>query len=441
MLSAVLLAVLPVVAPDAPLSLREAAPLSLSEAAAMAAGEAPAVVRARAETEGARAREIAARSRLGPTLTFDAGFLTTDDPVDAFGLALKQQRFSASEFFASDPNHPGWTRDWNGMLSAAWTADLFGVARGQARAAAEAARASERAARRTRDAVVLQAVAAFAAARRAQEAVAILSERETDARKDVESAASFEEQGLTTSADPARTRAALAEIRAETAGERAALEEARASLAALIGAGAARRPLAALPEPRPVPAAPTGERDDVAAAELAAKAARDAEKSAAASRWPSLTLQARYETHAPRPGDHWGDSAAVSGGFRVPLFSSGAIRSRLAEARAARLSAEASAVEIRRASEKQIASARAALDAADARFAAFTEAETSARRAREIYQARYGEGVARLSDLLEARSAEVRARLGVSAAKSERLTAQANLRLALGLPPEGGENP
>lgn len=433
MLLALLILALPAAgAPDAPLTLREAA--------AIAAGEAPAVARARAETDRARARESAARSRLGPALTLDAGFLTTDDPVDAFALSLKQERFSAPAFFASDPNHPGWTRDWNGSLSAAWSVDLFGAARREARAATVAARALGLAADRTRDASVLQAVLAFAAARRAQEALVLLSEREADARKDAELAAAFEEQGLTTAAEPLRARAALAEVQADAAGQRAALEEARAALAALVGPEAARRPLADLPAPGPIPAAPPAERDDVTAARLAGKAAQDLEKSALASRWPALTLSARYEVHAPRPADRWGDSASFFGGFRVPLFSSGAVNSRIAEARAAALSAEALVRETERAAEKEIAGARAALEASQARLAAFAEAEISARRAREIQQARYEEGAARFTDLLEARAAELRARLGVAGAKSERLAAESNLRLALGLPPEGEEN-
>src|SRR6202162_1820617 len=199
-----------------------AAPLTVREAAALAAGDSPAVTRARAETGLARARETAARSRLGPSLTADIGFLSTNDPVDAFSLSLKQERFSAAGFFASDPNHPGSFRDWSGALSASWTVDLFGAVRGEARAAAGTARAAERSAGRTRDASAMQAVLAFAAARRAEDALAMLEEREADARRDAAIAVTLQEQGMTTAADPARARAALAEGRAEAGGRRAA---------------------------------------------------------------------------------------------------------------------------------------------------------------------------------------------------------------------------
>jgi outer membrane protein TolC len=417
-----------------------ASPLTVREVAALAAGEAPAVARARAETDLARARHTAARSRLGPTLTADLGLLWTDDPVDAFGLALKQERFSAPEFFASDPNHPGFTRDWNGTLSAAWRIDLFGPAH-EARAAGRFAEAADRVASRTRDAAVFQAITAFAAAARSEEALALLAEREKDAQEDLELAASLHEQGLTTSADPARASAALAEIRAEAAGHRAELAAARAALAALIGSEAARRPLAGLPASGPIPGAASAERDDVAAAELAAKAARARERAASAARWPSLLVSGRYELHAPQPGRRWGDSMSVFGGLRIPLFTSGEVGSRIAEARAAFRAADATAHEARRSAEKDLVSARAALEAAESRLKAFIEAEAAAKRAREIQQARYEEGAARLADLLDSRAAELRARLGASTARSERAVAEASLQLALGLPPEGEEIP
>lgn len=410
-------------------------PLTLREAASLAASGAPAVVRAAAEWDRARAGQKAARSRLGPSLTVDFGALSTNDPADAFALALKQQRFSADEFFASDPNHPGFVEDWNAGVGAVWSVDLFGAVRGEARSVGTAADAAQRTARRTRDVTALEAVAAFAAARRAESAVRLLSVREADAEKDVAIAAALYEQGFTTAADPARARAALAEARAETAGHRSALEQAQASLAALIGQEAASRPLADLPESGPEPEAAPGERDDVAAARLAARAAREQERAAAGSRWPSLLIEGRYALHAPRPGGRWGDSASIFGGFRLPLFTSGGIASRTAQARAAALSAGATAMETRREADRQAAPARAAFAAARAREAAYTEAETAAGQAREIQEARYEQGVARLSDLLEARAAELRARLGASSARSERALAHANLRLALGLPP------
>ncbi len=427
---ALLLAVLAAPAPES---------LTLRQAAVMAAASAPGVERARADSEGARARQSAARSQLGPSLFANAGFLSSDNPVTAFSLALEQKRFSAAEFFASDPNQPPFTKDWSGSLAAAWTIDLFGSARAGARAAGDAAGAADLASQRVRDAVVFQAIAAFSRARRSEEALEILRQREADAQRDAEIAAALSEEGLTTAADPARAKAALAEVRAERAGQQAALEGSRAELATLIGKEAASRPLAPLPAPSETAREGSGERADVAAAALAASAAQESARAAAASRWPTLVLTGLYEVHAPTPGGRYGTAATVFAGVRVPLFASGGIDAHVAEARAAARSAEAAGRELRLAAESEIARARADLRAAAARLTAFEDAAAAARQAREIQEARYAEGVARLSDLLEARAAELRARLGASAAASDEIIADANLRLALGLPPEGDE--
>ncbi len=413
--------------------------LTLREAAALAAGGAPSVEKARAASEGARARQASARSLLGPSLFADAGFLSSNNPVTVFSLQLERERFSAEKFFASNPNDPPFAKDWSGSLSAAWTADIFGAARAGARAAQRAAEAAELGSNRARDAAVFQAIAAYSTARRAEDAVEILRERETDAEKDLGIAGALAEEGLTTAADPARARAALAEARADLAGQRAQQDGARAALGALIGNEAAARPFAPLPQPVPLPPGAASDRADVAAAMLAAGAAREAERAAAASRWPTLVVTGRYEAHAPTPGGRYGTSATVFGGVRVPLFASGAVDARVAEARAAAHWAEAAAREASRAAQSEIVRARADLVAAAARLEAFEQAQAAAREARQIQQARYEEGAARLADLLEARAAELRARMGVVTAAADRVVAEANLRLALGLPPEGDE--
>jgi len=414
------------------------ADLTLTEAASLAAAGAPGVERARAETERARAAESSAKAAsLGLSLFSDLGFLSSNNPVTVFSLELEQQRFSAEEFFASDPNDPPFTEDWSASVAAAWTVDLFGSTRAAARAAGSAAEAADRAARRAGDGAALQAIAAFVEARRAEETLTILAERQTDAEKDHTLARSLFEQGITTSADPARTEAAVAEVRAETAAFGAAAEAARAALASLIGDEAAARPLASLPGPSPLPEPPAAPRDDVAAAELAADAAREAARSAEAARWPSFLVTGRYELHAPTLDGRYGDSATVFGGFRIPIFASGAISARVAEARAQARAAEATLSERRRTAQSEVVTARARNGAASARATAFEEAVSAARRAREIQQVRYEEGAARLSDLLDARAAELRARMGAVGAAADRVLAEANLRMAMGLPPEG----
>jgi outer membrane protein TolC len=264
--------------------------------------------------------------------------------------------------------------------------------------------------------------------------MAILAEREADARKDEAQARSLFEEGLATSADPARALAVAAEVRAEAAGSRAAAETSRAILAILIGAEAAARPLAPFPPPAAAPQAPAVPRDDIAAAELAAEAARQSASAADASRWPTFMVTGRYELHAPTAGGRYGDSATVFGGFRIPIFASGAVSARVAEARAGRGPRRRLS---RAARTKQSEARPRGPGPRPRRRDSPPSRGQAARRAREIQQARYEEGAARLSDLLEARAAELRARMGGVGAAADRVLAEANLRMALGLPPEG----
>lgn len=418
-----------------------AAPLTLSDAASLAARTSAPVAVSEARRDEARARAGAVKARLGPALELETGSFATDDPATSFALALKQRRFSFSEFVASDPNSPGTTKDWNAAVMGSWVADLGGASRGAARAAETSADASERQVSRDRDGAAFQAILAFSRAWRSETRLVLLASRLEDAEKDVALADSRNQEGLTTAADPARARAALSEIRAEAAAERGAIASARADLAALIGLENASRPLAPLPAPSATAARPARERDDAAAARLAVAAARAAEDAASGGRWPSLVLQGRYEAHAPQPSARWEDSWSAAAFLRVTLFASGAVDARVAETRSVRLEAEALERQTLATVEAEVASARAALEAAEARRQSFEEATGAAHTALEVQRARYEEGAASLGDLLEARAADLRARLGASSARAEYAAAAARWRLAIGLTPHGEGSP
>ena len=359
-------------------------PLTLQQAASLAAGGAPTVERARAETDRARASESSARSALGPTLFGDVGFLTSNNPVTVFSLALEQQRFSAQEFFLSDPNDPPFTKDWSAAVAAAWSVDIFGSARAAARAAGSAAEAAERAARRTGDGAALQAIAAFVEARRAEDTLAILAEREADAERDEALARALYEEGIATSADPARALAVAAEVRAEAAAFRAAGVDRARGAGRLIGEEAAARPLAPLAgavarAPRRLPARATTSPRPSSPLEAARQAARSAD----ASRWPSLVVTGRYEFHSPtagRPVRRLRHGLRRIPGpdlrFRAPCRRAWPRRGR----RRGRPRPRSRSAGARR--RARSLSARARAEAAAARLAAFEEARTAAGRAR-----------------------------------------------------------
>jgi len=415
-----------------PLALEGPLVLTAREAVGRAGGHASRLERASADVDRASAVARAAKSRLGPTLSVDLSALATNDPVDVFGLTLKQERFSATAFFASDPNEPSVLKDWSGAVSAFWPVDVSGGTRAAVRGAERMREAAEARLVRRRDEVAFETLGAFIRARRAEEASTIAGERLSDLERDLELAALMREQGLVTDADPARVRAAVAEARAERAGLRADRDRARAALARLVGQDALERPLGEIPASPVTLPSDGGERSDVTAARRTEAAGFEGERAARSARWPSVFLQGRFEVHAPKPGSRYGDSGSVMLGVRIPVFTSGALSSSMALARAEARDATAAARESAGAAEEEERSARANLAAAAERRAALEEGVAAARTAREIQRERYQEGAGRLLDLLDARQSEARARLGVSAARADEAIAGWALRLASG---------
>ena len=194
------------VATPEPLTVREAAPRSRP-------GRRPRRLRARAETE-ARAgagdrRPVAARPLV---CSRTSGFSRRTTRWTRSRSALKQERFSAAGFFASDPNHPPLRsrleRRPDGLL------DGGPLRRG--RAARRARRRGPRSpaarlAGRTRDAAAFRGGPRVrrGAARRGR-ARAAGGARSGRAPGPGRSPRALQEQGMTTAADPARARAAVA---------------------------------------------------------------------------------------------------------------------------------------------------------------------------------------------------------------------------------------
>lgn len=289
---------------------------------------------------------------------------------------------------------------------------------------------------RTRQDVVFAVISGFLGliesgeqSRVAAENLAAQQQREGDVKVLVE-------RGSRPIADLYQQQAAVAAARSTLVGSRRAQELARVELVQALRLDPAasyefiapelREP--SLAEPAPDVAAlvsqALGQRPDLGALDTRLSAAEQAEKAAAAGRWPSLSLSvgygANYSTSGPTGfADQLDASRAgsLSLGLSFPVFDG--LTTRLARERAsvqtdnARIALDDMrqqvALEVRRAVLDRQA-AIAALDASSARVEA-------SRRALEATEARYDAGVATLFEVTQARaddvdatSAEIRAR-------------------------------
>ena len=78
----------------------------------------PGLKAAHIDVEAALARDMQARAGFWPSLDFSAGYKVSDDPVNVFGMLLRQERFTASDFDLKRLNRPARHQDFSAGVQA-----------------------------------------------------------------------------------------------------------------------------------------------------------------------------------------------------------------------------------------------------------------------------------------------------------------------------------
>ncbi|MCM2249759.1 MAG: TolC family protein, partial [Geothrix sp.] len=246
-------------------------------------------------------------------------------------------------------------------------------------------------------------------------------------------------QGLMLESERQRLKALHAQIDAQKADATRQVRSARSGLGLLTGAGPVEGPLATPLEPvEPVDPAtplPSGQRGDLQAADLQAKAAAEGAKAARGSLRPEVGLEVGAGTlhHAWADKGNW-TWAAV--GVTWKVFSA----PDQAKARAARAQERAASdmrVFKQQQAEHEIRVARESVLAAQARHAAAKESLAAAEESKRLREARHREGLAPLIEVLDAEAAIQGARTLLLQSLYELRVSRASLDLATGTPIEG----
>ncbi|MBP7549017.1 MAG: TolC family protein [Gemmatimonadaceae bacterium] len=423
-------------------------PLSLRDALARADGQAYANRIAGATADAQAAQALQPYRGILPALRVEAGYVRTTDPIAAFGTKLRQRGIGAADFNPATLNFPAAIGNRSAGLvleQPLFNADAW-VGRSSAGAAAKAQAA---AADWTRTGTRVDVVRAYFGATLATEKRATLEAAERAAQAHVARAKAFADTGLVTRSD-----ALLAEVRAG--------EITTQRLTAVSDASHARRALAMLlGEPTATyllpPSMPTADairalvsadtleidasddglapRADVRAATLALSAAR-----ADALRGKSLYLPrvngfARYDWN-DRTGFFANErswTAGVMASWSPFAGASELAESRLTAARARGAVAQRDAAAANAALERE--RTRESLAVALAQLAIAEQAAEQSAEALRIVSRKYDGGLATISDLLEAQAMRTQADLGLSFARYRLLVAAAERRQALGSDP------
>ncbi len=416
------------------------AQLSLGDALRIADQSAYANRIATAEAVGQRAAAIAPLRGILPGVRVEMGVLATTDPINAFGVTLRQRAITAAEFNPATLNFPDAARTRSAALvleqplfnADAWTGR---------RAASAAADASDAMAQWTRTGTKVDVVRAYYGATLAAELRETLVAASRAASAHVARAQALADTGLVTRSDALLASVRAGEIAAKQLEAAADAEHAQRELAVLLGV--ARLP-ASLPTTLPSAEAirhaavvdslseNSHARADVTVAEAARAAASSDALRAKSLYLPRVNSFARYD---------WNDATGFFANKRswtvgvMATWSPFAGASEIGEVRAT--SARAVAAEAR--AEAATANAELQLQrSADRVSLAFAQLEIAERavaqsvEAHRIVARKYDGGLATISELLEASAMETETRLREAMSRYHLILAAAERRVALG---------
>lgn len=430
-----LLALLPIQALSAQLSLGDALRIADEHAFANRI--------ASAEANGQRAAAIAPLRGILPGVRVELGALATTDPINAFGVTLRQRAITAADFNPATLNYPSAARTRSAGLvleqplfnADAWTGR---------RAASAAADATDAMAAWTRTGTKVDVVRAYYGATLAAELRETLIAANRAAAAHVARAEALADTGLVTRSDALLASVRAGEIAAKQLEAAADAEHAQRGLAVLLGVSAlpaslpttlpsadAIRRAASLDAQQDAPAI----RADVSAAEAARSAASSDALRAKSLYLPRINSFARYD---------WNDATGFFANKRswtVGVMASwspfagaseiGEVRATSARAAAADARAEAAAanaeLELQRSLDR-VTLALAQLELAE-------RAVTQSVEAHRIVARKYDGGLATISELLEAAAVETETRLREAMSRYHLILAAAERRVALGADP------
>lgn len=410
-----------------------AAPLDLDAAVALAIEKNPEAKVAASRVAKARALARQAQAAFWPQAEVEASYTVTDNPARGFSFILNQRAFSPDIDF----NDVGAVDD----LGARATVEVpvfTGLRRfAESDAAERGLRASKAGAKAVRRELAIEAARAWLGVQKARASIDAAAAGVRAFEGNLEIAKRRQEAGTLLMQSVLEIETRLARARERLARARNGETLALAGLRAVLGLRAGTPVDVAEPTPIPVPEGglEPETRPELAAARLAAEAAEKKVEAAKAGWLPKvgLTGSIGYDRGFIEDGDSvWyvaglGISWAIWDGF----LTAGKVDAARAEAARARAEGERLRIGLDLALER----ARIALKDAMTRVEVSSQAVELATRSADLARARFEEGAALPTQLVDAESELLAARLRNVDARTDRDIAALELRRALGLEP------
>ena len=335
----------------------------------------------------------------------------TNSPADAFGLQLMQERFSFPAFTAGDPNDPDPLNNYTTEFEVSMPVFTGGALSAGIRQAGRMADAADAVRTHTARAVDLGVTEAYLGTRLAGRFLSLAERARETTAKHVEQAQAFFDTGMIVESDLLLAKVQLARMDENLVRARNGERLARAGLNRAMGVDQSSEFTLAEPPPAAAPEVVTLEealtravanRADLRAADRQVDAMQAGVTRARADYLPQIGVAARWDWNDDRIfGDH-GDSYALVARAEWSVWNWGLTRARVTRSK----SEHAAAAEARRDRHDQVEfevrRSWQAVEEARARRAATTSAIGAAERALSILEDRFGQGIAKITDLLDA---------------------------------------
>ena len=414
--------------------------VTLAEAIAEARDNNLMLKAARREVDVSRGKLKEARSYFLPNLNFYETFSRTDNPVYVFMSKLTQQRFGMMDFAIDSLNGPPPLNNYSSKFEVTLPLFTGGKVTSGYRAAKMGTEAAQNKSTFAESTVTKAVTESFYGCLLAERAVAVMKETVKTAESHLKQVKAMHGQGLVLDSDLLRIRVFVADMKQKEVEREADAEVARAYLAYAMGTGGTVSPDGDFSPPSaPLPAFEEArlealkQRGDVVATTLKAGQAGEGVKMTRADYLPQVGLVAAWEQDTERwtpetRGDNW----MVGVQLKLPLFDGGARAGRLQAARGREFQARQVLLDLQQKVSLEVRSALLRAKAAAKAVEVTSDSERQARENLRIVSLRYKEGLASITDLLDADTALTAASLARAKSIHDELVERARLDWAMG---------
>jgi outer membrane protein TolC len=404
-------------APDAPTRSADTLRLSLNEALERARSESFSVRNAQSQERAARAQKRQSLAVFLPQVTAAEDAATTTDPLNAFGFKLRQETVTQADFAPSSLNDPERIDNFTTRVQVDQPlVNLDGWF--ERRAATSAARAAAKQTNRTQHAVAFRVKKGYYGLVLARERLSVITTALEAARENARQAEALFDQGVITKADLLAARVRVLDLESQQTEATSRQQTASDQLRFLLGMSDRThiRATDSLVQESAAVGDVTAEsvnqrRSDMQALRLRADAAQEQVRAGWMAFVPKLNARGTYAWNDDTLFGTDATGYTVGASLTWNLFQGFKQVGRAQEAEADLQRAEIALEQQALQNQVEIAEAKRTLDASRQRLQQSRAAVEQAEESLRIRSDRYGEGLERTSDLLQAEATLAERRL------------------------------